>query len=264
MELLINSPTLKNDPKRYLVAKEAEKVKKYLIAFNLPVSICLEENCKQVAMNKSILKKRFDLKKQTGMTPKNFEAYENSEHYDNDLENHYDNIEAANNFEGFEENFQDFLPIVAALGTKIVKGGAKLIKNKIQKNKARKVGEPQNVDPSSVYSTLRSNVLDVGLDKWLSDDKKNQIEKLLKKGESDSLKAKIKSQLVEVGVDPTRFHSFEDANGNFSGKSKDILSDILGQYKDGETAKAKNEAYPKLIMLGIVLVVGTYVLTKSV
>lgn len=271
---LTGKPSIVTQPRKYVVEKNKEKIQRYLVAFKKVPTGNLEKDTMMVAKNMATLKSRFDAKKKMGMTPKNFEHYESTEMYDDALEAHFDEEEAAVGFEGWEGDMDNFLPALKAIGGKVLKvatkslgkfasqGGATSMPEqglnllgKIFKKKdgtvvteAAPVAQASPVAPVIVHDTLRKNVLHEGLDAWLTDKKRKEIDRLIAKGKNEENKSKIKAQLVEIGVDPRRFKNFEDEEGNFSGKAKDVIDDILSEYKKGEVAKGTNEAMPKIII----------------
>ena len=76
----------------------------------------------------------------------------------------------------------DFLPLLLPIGKKILKGGIAAIKKKIAKNKASKSSEKDDEHANGVHKKVRDNIQSVGIDQWLSDSKKQQINKLLAQG----------------------------------------------------------------------------------
>lgn len=251
-----------NNPMRYIVNKNHDKIKRYLKCFNINISLDLDENCKQIAINKSRIKKKFDDLKKQSMNPKHFEAFEDSENYDEQIENYFDEEEKKNGFDGFEdESYEDFLPLVG-LGAKVLKGGIKMIKNKLSKSKGAK--EESLKEDNTIHPKIRNNVIEIGTKQWLTEKKQKDIDKIISYGNKEMDKALIRGQLVALGVSPTRFSSFEDVDGNPTKKAKDILSDVLGEYKKGEVAKGKNEAIPTIVILVIVAFILGILLKKFI
>lgn len=264
MEVILSSDSeLKKNPQRFIAKKNHDKIKKYLISFNLKVVDCIDKDSKAVAKNMAKQRKKFNDAKKAKMTPRAFKTYETSENYDHDLEAHYDNEEAKANFEGFEGDTQHFLPIAAAVGKRLLKGGIKLIKNKLAKKRASKEAAQTPSDTNAVFAKTRDNIQSVGLDAWMNDAKKQQIDKLIARGKQEDLNRRIEAGLIKAGVSPSRFRHFQSIDGNYDApKVKDILSDILQHEKAGETAKGTMEAMPKIIILVVIAFITGMIIHK--
>lgn len=100
-------------------------------------------------------------------------------------------------------------------------------------------------------STVRDNVVAYGAKSWLSSDRENAINELLKKSEEDKERAKIKAELIRIGVDPRRFTNFVGEDFDVQ-KAKKSIDDLLTGVIDGEKAKAKNDALPSIILIACV------------
>lgn len=250
------------DKRKYIADSNHDKVKDYLGRFNIQVSIDLEKNCARVFENKRKQMAEFvkGKKKQHG---KSFDEYSESENFALDLDEHWDAKELEVGFEGFDDHENNFLPIVASMGGKILKGGIKMIKNKIAKKKGNKSEVDGVASKDIVHEKVRDNVLAVGVDKWLTDNKKKQIQSLLAQGEKQKLNSAIKAQLFALGVPIENLNYYQDAEGNFDGKTvRDVLGSITGNVKENQTKVAMADAYPKLILMGIGIFILGFVANK--
>ncbi len=265
-------PDVRKDPKKYIAYKNHAKIKKYLIAFKLSVTDDLGTDAMKVAKNKSVLKRRFDAKKKLGMNPNNFSNYETTESYDDELNRHFDEVESQHGFEGWEGDNYDFMGGLVGMGAKLLKKGVGAISKAVKDRKARKAAAAQGdqkadeavkAEQATAHTTVRNNVLDVGMETWLDANKKRAIENLIQKGERDKQKSLIKAQLVDIGVDPRRFKSFESMDGDFNPKVKEILNDVLSHQKDVETKAATHDAMPKIMLFVALAAVGGYILAKK-
>jgi len=119
------------------------------------------------------------------------------------------------------------------------------------------------VDSKPLFSTVRSNAIAEGADSWVTEEKRKALDELIKKGEKDKRDNEIKASLIKIGVSPSRFKNFENFDGNFSDKARDILSGIVEHEKAGETAKATLQAMPKIIFLVILALIIGYFVAKN-
>lgn len=110
-------------------------------------------------------------------------------------------------------------------------------------------------------STVRDNVVAVGAKSWLSSDREKAIDELLKKSEEDKERAKIKAELIRIGVDPRRFTNFAGEDFDIP-KAKQAISDLLTGVIEGEKAKATMGAMPKIALLVVVALVAGYLVKK--
>ena len=368
MEIVINAGKGKKavkNPRNYILEENHKAIKDYLIAHKIPVSDNLQENCKRLAQNVAIQKRRFDKQKKKGMTPAKFQNFAESDSYKEMFENFLNENDAENGI-NFEENSHDYFDIQSGIGnapinistadlvdsifatsdaqsaneayenfslkdtfkgaqrkvegTKIgglVADSYKLpmapaksllgIKTNYSTGLGEKLGAIQGgignqllgkltggaVDmgsigqllgakptpsqeiataytgqpiatPQPLFGSVRSNAIAEGADTWVSEEKKKAIDELIKKGEKDKRDNEIKASLIKIGVSPSRFKNFENFDGNFSDKARDILSGIIEHEKQGETAKATLQAMPKIIFLVIfALIIGYFVAKKA-
>ena len=259
------------DLRNQLIKKVEPRINSYLKAYKIPSEkLTLAEKTREIAKNIMKLSYAFEAKLPA------FKKVRGTEKYYDAFENYLDQDESDRGFEGFDngdQNYEDqhFLPIVAGLGAKLAKKGlqavAKKAKGFIQKKLG--VGQPAPAEPAPeaqapsqavLHEKIRTNVIDAGVDVWLTDKKKKQIDKLIGEANKKKFSNEIKATLINLGFSPSKFKNYMDETGDFSGENAQKMEAILKEILMGEekqtTVKPIVDSGNKTagIILGVVLV----------